>query len=93
VDLRLCVSQFDRDTQSPSSAREDISEADANRIIDSIEGARDKRAERIQQEAQKRISALKQQAQKQAAETRKRSRRCRLFSTALTSSLPRRSQA
>jgi len=70
--LRGRLSQFDRD-QSPSSAREDISEADANRIIDSIEGARDsvlQRAERIQQEAQKRISALKQ-AQKQAAETRK----------------------
>jgi len=69
------LSQFDRDTLvAVLSSREDISEADANRIIDSIEGARDsvlQRAERIQQEAQKRISALKQQAQKQAAETRK----------------------
>jgi len=50
------------------------------------------RAERIQQEAQKRISALKQQAQKQAAETRKAAAGAAwwLFSTALTSSLPRR---
>jgi len=38
------------------SSREDISEADANRIIDQIEGARNvlQRTERIQQEAQRR---------------------------------------
>jgi len=56
------------------SSREDISEAQANKIIDQIEGARDSvlhRAERIQQETQKRLNAIKEQAQKQAMETKK----------------------
>lgn len=73
--LRERLGQFDRDTLvAVLSSREDISEADANRIIDQIEGARDNvlhQTERIQQEAQKRIEALKQQAQKQAQETKK----------------------
>jgi len=89
--LRDRLGQFDRDTLvAVLSSREDISEADANRIIDQIEGARDSvlhQAERIQQEAQKRLNMLKQQAQKQAAETKKAVAGAAwwLFSTALTS--------
>lgn len=85
------LSQFDRDTLvALLSSREDISEADANRIIDQIEGARDnvlQQAERIQTETQKRISAFKQQAKKQALETKKAAAGAAwwLFSTALTS--------
>ena len=85
--LQNRLSQFDRETLvSILSSREDISEADANRIIDQIEAARDsvlQRAERIQQEAQKRLQALKKQTQKQAEETKKAAagaawwRRCR----------------
>jgi len=85
------LGQFDRDTLvALLSSREDISEADANRIIDQIEGARDsvlQRAERIQTETQKRISAFKQQAKKQAVETKKAAAGAAwwLFSTAFTS--------
>ena len=85
------LGQFDRDTLvAVLSSREDISEADANRIIDQIEGARDnvlQQAERIQQETKKRLDALKQQAQKQAEETKKAAAGAAwwLFSTALTS--------
>lgn len=89
--LQNRLSQFDRETLvSVLSSREDISEADANRIIDQIEGARDsvlQRAERIQQEAQKRLQALKKQTQKQAEETKKAAAGAAwwLFSAALTS--------
>ncbi|MEH2408093.1 MFS transporter [Nostoc sp.] len=73
--LRDRLSSFDRDTLvAVLSSREDISEAQANKIIDKIEGARDTvlhRAERIQQETQKRLTAIKEQAQKQAVETKK----------------------
>ena len=89
--LRGRLGQFDRDTLvAVLSSREDISEADANRIIDSIEGARDsvlQRAELIQQETQKRLKELKKQAQMQAAETKKAAAGAAwwLFNTALTS--------
>ena len=89
--LRGRLSQFDRDTLvAVLSSREDISEADANRIIDSIEGARDSvllQAERIQQETQKRLKEIKQQAQKQATETKKAVSGAAwwLFNTAITS--------
>lgn len=85
------LGQFDRETLvALLSSREDISEADANRIIDQIEGARSsvlQQAERIQTETQKRISAFKQQAKKQAIETKKAAAGAAwwLFSTALTS--------
>ena len=73
--LRDRLSQFDRDTLvAVMSSREDISEADANRIIDQIERTRNSvlhRAERLQQEAQRRIEQVKYQAQRQAEETRK----------------------
>lgn len=89
--LRGRLGQFDRDTLvAVLSSREDISEADANRIIDQIEGARNgvlQRAERIQQEAQRRLEAVKQQAQRQAEETRKAAANAAwwLFGTALAS--------
>ncbi len=89
--LRDRLSSFDRDTLvAVLSSRQDISEADANRIIDQIEGARSnvlQRAERIQQEAQRRLEAVKLQAQQQAEETRKAAGNAAwwLFGTALTS--------
>lgn len=89
--LRSRVSAFDRDTLvAVLSSREDISEADANRIIDQVEGARNRvlqQAERIQTETQKRLEAIKRQTQKQAEETKKAAAGAAwwLFSTALTS--------
>lgn len=73
--IRDRLSSFNRDTLvALMSSREDISEADANGIIDQIEGARNtvlQRAERLQQEAQRRVEQVKQQAQRQAEDTRK----------------------
>ncbi|MBN4001669.1 MFS transporter [Nostoc sp. LPT] len=73
--LRDRLSEFDRDTLvAVLSSREDISEADANRIINQIEAARDgvlQRAERIQKETQKRLKAIQKQTKKQAEETKK----------------------
>jgi hypothetical protein len=73
--LRDRLAQFDRATLvAVLSSRDDISEADANRIIDQIEATRDgalHRIERVQQETQKRLEAVKYQAQKQVRETRK----------------------
>ncbi len=73
--IRDRLGSFDRNTLvAVMSSREDISEADANRIIDQIEGARNsvlQRAERIQHEAQRRLEDVKRQAQKQAEETKK----------------------
>ncbi|MEA5602452.1 MFS transporter [Nostoc sp. UHCC 0252] len=73
--LRDRLSSFDRDTLvAIMSSREDISQEDANRIIDQIERARNtvlQRAERIQHEAQRRLEQVKEQAQRQAEETRK----------------------
>ncbi|MEH2399531.1 MFS transporter [Nostoc sp.] len=73
--LRDRLSSFDRDTLvAIMSSRDDISEEDANGIIDQIERARNtvlQRAERIQQEAQRRLEQVKLQAQRQAEETRK----------------------
>ncbi len=73
--LRDRLSQFDRGTLvAVLSSRDDISEADANRIIDQIESARDsvlQRVERVQQETQKRLDAIKSEAQKQVRGTRK----------------------
>ncbi|MEH2412095.1 MFS transporter [Nostoc sp.] len=73
--LRDRLSSFDRETLvAIMSSREDISEEDANGIIDQIERARNtvlQRAERIQQEAQRRLEQVKHQAQRQAEETRK----------------------
>ncbi|NJL41143.1 MAG: MFS transporter [Leptolyngbyaceae cyanobacterium SM1_4_3] len=89
--LRGRLGQVDRGTLvALLSSREDISEADANRIIDQVEGARFsvlQRAERLQQDAQRRIEAAKRQAQIQADETRKAAATAAwwLFATALVS--------
>ncbi|WP_216701575.1 hypothetical protein [Gloeothece verrucosa] len=73
--LRDRFSQLDRDTLvAVLSSREDISQADAERIISNIERIRDRilqRAERIQQQAQLRVEQVKEQAQRQVEETRK----------------------
>ncbi len=91
--IRSRLSSFNRDTLvAIMSSREDISEADANRIIDQIEGARNsvlQRAERIQQEAQRRLEAVKEEAQRQAEETRKAAASAAwwLFGTAMVSAI------
>jgi len=73
--LRDRLGQFDRGSLvAILSSREDISEEQANRIVDQIEAARDgvlHRAERIQQEAQRRLDAIKAEAKKQAKATKK----------------------
>jgi uncharacterized protein YlzI (FlbEa/FlbD family) len=89
--LRDRLSQFDRETLvALLSSRKDISEADANRIIDQIESARDsvlQRAEYVQQETQRRLEQIKHQTQKQteAAQRAVASAAWWLFGTALTS--------
>ncbi|HEY9698935.1 MAG TPA: MFS transporter [Trichocoleus sp.] len=89
--LRSRLSEFDRGTLvALISSRPDISEAQANRIIDQIEGARNnvlQRAERVQMEAQRRLELVKQQAQQQFEETRKAAATAAwwLFFTALVS--------
>ncbi|UBF25815.1 MFS transporter [Kovacikia minuta CCNUW1] len=91
--LRDRLSHFDRNTLvALISSRRDISEADANRVIDQIESARNSvlnRAERIQQEVQKRVEAVKYQAQRQVEETRKAAATAAwwLFLTALVSAI------
>ncbi|MEH2109050.1 MFS transporter [Nostoc sp.] len=91
--LRDRLSSFDRDTLvAIMSSREDISEEDANRIIDQIERARNtvlQRAERIQHEAQRRLEEVKRQAQRQAEETRKAAATAAwwLFATAFVSAI------
>lgn len=89
--LKNRLGQFDRDTLvAVLSSREDISEADANRILDKIEDTRNSilhRADRIQQEVQRRFNQVKHQAQKQALETQKAAAKAAiwLFSTAIVS--------
>ncbi|MBE9034712.1 MFS transporter [aff. Roholtiella sp. LEGE 12411] len=91
--LRDRLSSFDRDTLvALMSSREDISEEDANRIIDQIERARNtvlQRAERLQHEAQRRLESVKHQAQRQAEETRKAAATAAwwLFATAIVSAI------
>ncbi len=69
------VSNFDRDTLvAVLSSREDISEADANQIIDKIESTRDSvlyRANQVQAEVKKRYRVIQKQARQQAIETQK----------------------
>ncbi|AFZ59997.1 MFS transporter [Anabaena cylindrica FACHB-243] len=89
--LRDRLSHFDRETLvAILSSREDISEADVNRIIDQVERARNtvlQRAERLQHEAQRRLEQVKHQAQRQAEETRKAAANAAwwLFATAVVS--------
>ncbi|MGE5656042.1 MAG: MFS transporter, partial [Actinomycetota bacterium] len=89
--LRDRLGHFNRDTLvAIVSSREDISEADANRIIDQIERARNsvlQRAERLQEQAQIQLENIKRQAERQAEETRKAAETAAwwLFFTALVS--------
>ncbi|WP_162160894.1 MFS transporter [Leptolyngbya sp. PCC 6406] len=73
--LRDRLTQFDRETLvAVMSSRDDISEADANGIIDQVEAARDRvlhQVERVQQETQRRLQAVGDEAQRQVRETRK----------------------
>lgn len=91
--IRDRLGSFNRETLvAIMSSREDISEADANRIIDQIEGARNnvlQRAERVQQEAQRRLEQVRIQAQRQAEETRKAAESAAwwLFATAVVSAI------
>ena len=85
------MSQFDRDTLvAVLSSREDISEEQANQIVNRIESTRDsvlQRAELIQTETQKRLSKIKENAKKQARDTKKAVAEAAwwLFGTAITS--------
>ncbi len=85
------LGQFDRDTLiAVLSSREDISTADAERIVTKIEETRDgvlHRAQSVQQEVKKRYKAIKRQAQQQAIETQKVAAGAAwwLFGTAVTS--------
>jgi nucleoid DNA-binding protein len=89
--LQHRLSQFDRGTLvAILSSRKDISETEANRIIDQVELARTSvlhQAERIQLETQRRLDAVKRQAQRQLEEARKAAAIAAwwLFSTALIS--------
>jgi hypothetical protein len=89
--LRDRLAHFDRDTLvAVISSRDDISPADANRMLDRIEQTRTNvlhRAERIQTQIQQRLDDLKHQAQAQAEATRKAAATAAwwLFATAFTS--------
>ena len=89
--LRDRLGHFNRDTVvALLSSRDDISEAEANRIVDQVENARNsvlRRAERIQTETQHRLEEVKRQAKKQAEETRKAAETAAwwLFGTAIVS--------
>jgi predicted transcriptional regulator len=91
--LRDRLSHFDRGTLvAVMSSRDDISEADANRIIDQVEQVRTsvlQRAERIQAQIQARLEDIKHQAQAQAEATRKAAATAAwwLFATASTSGI------
>ena len=91
--LRDRLSQFDRDTLvALMSSRRDISEADANRIIDQVELTRNRvlqKAERLQKQAELRLEQVKHQTQKQLEDTKKAAAAAAwwLFLTALVSAL------
>ena len=69
------LTHFDRGTLvALLSSRDDISEADANRIVGQVESARNgvlNQVERVQYETQRRLEAIKHATQKQVRETRK----------------------
>ncbi|NDJ17529.1 MFS transporter [Myxacorys almedinensis] len=89
--MRDRLGSFNRDTLvAVMSSRDDVSEAQANRIIDQVENARNnvlRRAERMQEDAQRRLEEVKRQAMKQAEETRKAAASAAwwLFGTAIVS--------
>jgi hypothetical protein len=73
--LRARLSQFDRGTLiALLSSNPNISDAEANRIVDQIEAARDSvvsQAEYVQQETQRRLKQIQHEAQKRAIATQK----------------------
>jgi len=75
VALKDRFSSVDRNTMvAVMSSRQDISQADANRIINQVERTRDRtlqRAERIQTETAIRLESAKKQAARQVEDTRK----------------------
>lgn len=85
------LGEFDRGTLvAVISSRSDISEGQANKIIDQMEGARDSvlsRSERLQTEAKKRIKDIKKKTKQQAEDAREAAATAAwwLFGTALTS--------
>ncbi len=85
------LGEFDRGTLvALLSSRSDISETDAHRIVDQMEGARDSvlsRSERLQTEAKKRIKEIKNKTKQQAEDAREAAATAAwwLFGTALTS--------
>ncbi|MEM7761714.1 MAG: MFS transporter, partial [Cyanobacteria bacterium P01_A01_bin.40] len=91
--LKDRFSSIDRNTMvAIMSSRKDVSEADANRIINQIERTRNRalqRAERIQVEAAIRLEDAKKQAARQVEETRKAAAAASwwLFITALVSAI------
>ncbi len=91
--LRDRFSGVDRDTLvALLSSREDISEADAERLVSQVERTRDRflhRAERLQQQAQMRLEQVKRETEHQLDETRKAAASASwwLFFTALISAI------
>ncbi|WP_019503730.1 hypothetical protein [Pleurocapsa sp. PCC 7319] len=91
--LKDRFSSVDRNTLvAVMSSRDDISQADADRIISQVERTRDRalqRAERIQTEAAMRLESAKKQAAMQVEETRKAAATASwwLFFTALISAI------
>ncbi|MEG4283652.1 MFS transporter [Microcoleus sp. A006_D1] len=89
--IKQRLGEFDRDTLvAVISSRSDISETDAHRIVDQMEGARDSvllRSERIQTEAKKRIKDIRNKTKQQAEDAREAAATAAwwLFGTALTS--------
>ncbi|MEO0458521.1 MAG: MFS transporter [Cyanobacteria bacterium P01_A01_bin.114] len=91
--LKMRLSTFDRDTLvALVSSHDAVSEADAYRVIDQVESARDtalRKAERLEQQVQSRISELKMQAHQQVEDTRKTAEAASwwLFGTATISAI------
>ncbi|BAU14401.1 hypothetical protein LEP3755_49480 [Leptolyngbya sp. NIES-3755] len=89
--MRARLGQVDRGTLvALLSSNPNLSEAQANRIVDQIESARESvigQAEYVQQETQRWLNQIKEQAQKQAIATQKMAAGAAwwLFGTAFTS--------
>ncbi|MEO0408657.1 MAG: MFS transporter [Cyanobacteria bacterium P01_A01_bin.135] len=91
--LRARLGRFNRDTLvALASSNDRISEADANRVIDQVERARNsvlQQAEYVQRETQLKLEQMKRQAARRAEQTRKAAAAASwwLFLTALVSAI------
>ena len=91
--LKDRFSSVDRNTLiAVMSSRDDISQADADRLVSQVERTRDRalqRAERVQNEAVMRLESAKKQAAIQVEETRKAAATASwwLFASALVSAI------